>query len=149
VLERNRGDVAVPELCRREGIHTTIYYKWLRDFIEAGKGRVRGDTKREPTSEEVRQVPEENERLKLLVAELGVANLTLKKSLFQCYPKGSGMGAWEWSGTTKGKLERFHETLKVRLNLLVYTSPEALREVMAEFIGFYKYGPYCPIWLCA
>ena len=82
VLEGIRGEVAVSELCRREGIHPTIYYKWLKDFMEAGKGRLRGDTKREATTEEVRQVREENERLKPLVAELSLANLTLKKSLF-------------------------------------------------------------------
>ena len=82
VLEGIRGEVAVSELCRREGIHPTIYYKWLKDFMEAGKGRMRGDTKREATSEEVRQLREENERLKQLVAELSLANLTLKKSLF-------------------------------------------------------------------
>ena len=50
--------------------------------MEAGKGRMRGDTKREAASEEVRQLREENERLKRLVAELSLANLTLKKSLF-------------------------------------------------------------------
>jgi len=82
VLEGIRGEVAVSELCRREGIHPAIYYKWLKDFMEAGKGRMRGDTKREATSEEVRQLREENERLKQLVAELSLANLTLKKSLF-------------------------------------------------------------------
>ena len=80
VLEGIRGEVAVSELCRREGIHPTIYYKWLKDFMEAGKGRLRGDTKREATSEEVRQVREENERLKQLVTELSLANLTLKKA---------------------------------------------------------------------
>jgi transposase len=77
-----RGEVAVSELCRREGIHPPIYYKWLKDFMEAGKGRMRGDTKREATREEVRQLREENGRLKQLVAELSLANLTLKKSLF-------------------------------------------------------------------
>jgi transposase len=82
VMEGIRGEVAVSELCRREGIHPTVYYKWLKDFMEAGKGRLRGDTKWEATSEEVRQVREENERLKQLVAELSLANLTLKKSLF-------------------------------------------------------------------
>ncbi len=82
VLEGIRGELAVSELCRREGIHPTICYKWLKDFMQAGKGRMRGDTKREATSEEVRQVREENERLKQLVAELSLANLTLKKSLF-------------------------------------------------------------------
>jgi len=80
VLEGIRGEVAVSELCRREGIHITIYYKWLKGFMEAEKGRMRGDTKRKATSEEVRQLREENERLKQLVAELSLANLTLKKA---------------------------------------------------------------------
>jgi transposase len=82
VVEGTRGEVVVSELCRREGIHPTIYYKWLKDFVEAGKERQRGDTKRETTSKEVRQVREENERLKQLLAELSLANLTLKRSQF-------------------------------------------------------------------
>ena len=82
LLEGIRAEVSVAELCRREGIHPTIYYKWLKDFMEAGKSRLRGDTKREATAEEVRQRQQENERLKQLVAELSLANLTLKKSLY-------------------------------------------------------------------
>jgi transposase len=82
VLEGIRGEVAVSELCRREGIHPTIHYKWMKDFMEADKGRLRGDTKREATTEEVRQVGEENARPKQWVAELSLANLTLKRSLF-------------------------------------------------------------------
>ena len=67
VLKGIRGEVAVSELCRREGIHPTIYYKWLKDFMEAGKGRIRGDTKREATSEEVRQLREGGRTLGLRV----------------------------------------------------------------------------------
>ena len=78
VLEGIRREAAVSELCRRERIHPTIDYRWLKDLMEAGKGRMRGDTKREATSEEVRQLREENERIKQLVAELSLANLTLK-----------------------------------------------------------------------
>ena len=81
LLKGIRAEMSVAELCRQEGIHPTAYYRWLKDFMEAGKGRSRGDTKREATSEEVRQLQEENERLKQLVAELSLANLTLKKSL--------------------------------------------------------------------
>jgi transposase len=80
VLEGIRGEVPVVELCRREGIHPTIYYKWLKDFLEAGKGRLRGDAKREATRDEVQELRRENERLKLLVADLSLENLTLKKS---------------------------------------------------------------------
>lgn len=49
VMEGIRAEVSVADLCRREGIHPTIYYKWLKDFMEAGKGRLRGDAKREAT----------------------------------------------------------------------------------------------------
>jgi transposase len=80
VMEGVRGEVSVAELCRRESIHPTIYYKWLKDFMEAGKARMRGDTLREATSEEVKLLRQENERLKQLVADLSVANMLLKKS---------------------------------------------------------------------
>jgi transposase len=80
VMEGVRGEISVAELCRREGIHPTIYYKWLKDFMEAGKARMRGDTVREATSDEVKALRQENERLKQLVADLSVANMVLKKS---------------------------------------------------------------------
>ena len=80
VMEGVRGEISVAELCRREGIHPTIYYKWLKDFMEAGKARMRGDSLREATSDEVKQLRQENERLKQLVADLSVANMLLKKS---------------------------------------------------------------------
>jgi transposase len=63
-MEGVRGEVSVAELCRREGIHPTIYYKWLKDFMEAGKGRMRGDGLREAASDEVKLLRQENERLK-------------------------------------------------------------------------------------
>jgi transposase len=80
VMEGVRGELPVAELCRREGIHPTIYYKWLKDFLEAGKARMRGDSLREATTEEVKSLRQENERLKQLVADLSVANMLLKKS---------------------------------------------------------------------
>ena len=79
-MEGVRGEISVAELCRREGIHPTIYYKWLKDFMEAGKARMRGDTLREATSDEVKALRQENERLKQLVADLSVANMLLKKN---------------------------------------------------------------------
>jgi transposase len=80
VMEGIRGAVSVARLCRREGIHPTIYYKWLKDFMEAGKGRMRGDGLREATSDEVKSLRQENERLKQLVADLSVVNMLVKKS---------------------------------------------------------------------
>jgi transposase len=67
VIESVRGEISVAELCRREGIHPTIYYKWLKDFLEAGKARMRGDTLREATRDEAKSLRRENERLKQLV----------------------------------------------------------------------------------
>jgi transposase len=81
LLEGIRGEMAVAELCRREGIHPAAYYKWLKDFMEAGKSRMRGDSLREATSDEVQQLRQENERLKQLVADLSLNNMILKKSL--------------------------------------------------------------------
>ena len=80
VMEGVGGEVSVAELCRREGIPPTIYYKWLKDFMEAGTARMGGDTVREASSDEVKALRQENERLKQLVADLSVANMLLKKS---------------------------------------------------------------------
>jgi transposase len=81
LLEGMRGDLSVSELCRREGIHPTVYYKWLRDFMEAGKSPLRGDAQREATREEVAALKAENARLKQLVAEYALDVMALKKSL--------------------------------------------------------------------
>jgi transposase len=82
VMEGIRAEVSVSELCRREGIAPTVYYKWLKDFMEAGRGRLRGDSQRQATAEEVKGLRQENERLKQLVAELSLDNMVLKKSPF-------------------------------------------------------------------
>ena len=82
LMEGIRGELAVSELCRREGIHAAVYYKWLKDFMEAGKARLRGDALREANRDEVQELRQENERLKQLVADLSVANLVLKKSQY-------------------------------------------------------------------
>ncbi|TFH41694.1 MAG: hypothetical protein E4H01_14535 [Lysobacterales bacterium] len=69
-------------LCRREGIHANIYYKWLKDFMEAGKSRLKGEDMRGATRAEVDALKDENSKLRQVVADLSVENLTLKKSLF-------------------------------------------------------------------
>ena len=81
VLEGFRGDLRVSELCRREGIRPNVYYAWLKDFMEAGKARLEGDTLREANRAEVEALKREGERLRELVANLSVENLVLKKSL--------------------------------------------------------------------
>jgi len=80
VLEGLRGEDSIAELCRREGINPNMYYKWSKEFLEAGKARLTGDTKREATSSEVTGLRQENEQLKQVVAELLLKNRALKKS---------------------------------------------------------------------
>ncbi len=81
VLEGLRGEETIAELCRREGIAQSLYYKWSKQFLEAGKSRLAGDTKRQASSEAVDDLRSENDQLKQLVAELALKNRVLKKSL--------------------------------------------------------------------
>jgi len=81
VLEGLRGENTIAELCRREGIHPNMYYKWSKEFLEAGKQRLTGDTQRQADNQEVQAMRMENEQLKQLVAELSLKNRVLKKSL--------------------------------------------------------------------
>jgi transposase len=81
VLEGLRGEEKIAELCRREGIHQNMYYKWSKEFLEAGKQRLVGDTRRDADSQEVEEMRSENEQLKAVVAELTLKNRVLKKSL--------------------------------------------------------------------
>jgi transposase len=80
ILEGLRGEDSIAEICRREGIHPSQYYKWSKEFLEAGKKRLNGDMAREATSTEVKDLREENEAPKALVAELSLKNRMLKKS---------------------------------------------------------------------
>lgn len=80
VLEGLRGEDTIAELCRREGVHPNLYYKWSKDFLEAGKQRLVGDVRREADSQEVQQMRTENEQLKAVVAELTLKNRILKKA---------------------------------------------------------------------
>jgi transposase len=81
VLSGLRGDDSINTICRKEGIAPALYYRWSKDFLEAGKKRLDGDTLREANTDEVVQIKNENKDLKNLVAELMLVNRTLKKSL--------------------------------------------------------------------
>jgi len=81
VLEGLKGEESIAELCRREGISPNLYYNWSKEFLEAGKRRLMGDTKREASRPEVSTLRQENDQLKQLVAELSLRNRLLKKSL--------------------------------------------------------------------
>ena len=79
ILQGLRGEESIADLCRKEGIHPTQYYKWSKAFLEAGKRKLTGDTLREADSDEVNELREENEALKQLVAELSLNNRYLNK----------------------------------------------------------------------
>ena len=81
VLEGLQGEESISELCRKEGIAPALYYRWSKDFLEAGKKRLSGDTQREANSSEVKELRQENQDLKEVVAELTLDNRVLKKSL--------------------------------------------------------------------
>jgi len=81
VLDGLRGEDSIAELCRREGISQGIYYKWSKDFLEAGKRRLTGDTARAATTDEVKDLRREARDLKEVVAEQALELRLLKKSM--------------------------------------------------------------------
>ena len=81
VLEGLRGEESIAALCRREGIAESLYYSWSKEFLEAGKKRLAGDTARQATSNEVKSLRAEARDLKEALAEQMLENRILKKSM--------------------------------------------------------------------
>ena len=81
MLEGLRGEESIAELCRKEGINQNLYYRWSKEFLEAGKKRLAGDTAREASSDEVRSLRSQASQLKELLAEMMIENRLLKKSV--------------------------------------------------------------------
>ena len=81
VLAGLRGEESILALCRREGISESLYYGWSKEFLEAGKRRLSGDTARQATSPEVKDLRAESSALKECVADLTLENRLLKKSM--------------------------------------------------------------------
>ena len=111
VLEGLRGEESIAELCRREGIVQNLYYRWSKDFLEAGKKRLAGDTARAATSDEVKDLRREASALKEVVAELTLENRLLKKSVIGDGGGGRRMRyppprSWRSSGSSSNRLCR-------------------------------------------
>ena len=81
VLDGLRGEDSIAELCRREGIAQSLYYVWSKEFLEAGKRRLAGDTARAATTDEVKDLRRESNALKEVVAEQALELRLLKKSM--------------------------------------------------------------------
>ena len=84
VLAGLRGEESIAGLCRREGIAESLYYSWSKEFLEAGKNRLSGDTARQASSPEVKELRSQSSALKEEVAELTLENRLLKKSMLGC-----------------------------------------------------------------
>jgi transposase len=87
VLAGLRGEDSIAELCRREGLHQNLYYRWSKEFLEAGKKRLAGDTEREASHDDVSDLRKESAQLKAALAEMLLENRLLKKSVL-----GTGEG---------------------------------------------------------
>ena len=81
VIAGLRGEDSIADLCRKEGIHQNLYYRWSKEFLEAGKKRLAGDTVREATSHEVKDLRVQTRQLKEALAEATLENRLLKKSV--------------------------------------------------------------------
>src|SRR5512137_1160322 len=96
VLDGLRGEISIAELCRREGIAESLYYSWSKEFLEAGKRRLAGDTARSATTSEVKDLKRQAQELKEVVAEQALELRLLKKSM-------TGYGGDEALGTLHPK----------------------------------------------
>ena len=81
VIEGMRGEDTIAAICRKYGINDSLYYKWSKDFLEAGKKRLNGDTDRSANTAEVDHLKRENDNLKKALADLYLHNELLKKSV--------------------------------------------------------------------
>ena len=96
VLEGLRGEYSIAELCRREGLAESLYHNWSKEFLEAGKKRLAGDTSRAATSGEVKDLRREVRGMKVVVADLTLENRLIKR-------------AWSRMGETKNEILRLRE----------------------------------------
>jgi transposase-like protein len=117
VLSGLRGEDSIAELCRREGIVENLYYRWSKEFLEAGKKRLAGDTARAATSDEVKELRREASALKEVVAELILENRLLKKK------HGRGWGR---------RRMRYPAAEKLEIIRLVEQSPLPVRHTLAK-----------------
>jgi transposase len=127
VIAGLRGEDSIAELCRKEGINQNLYYRWSKDFLEAGKKRLAGDTAREATSDEVKGLRGETHQLKELLAELMMENRLLKKSVL---------------GDGEADIMRYAAAEKLEIIRLVEQSSLSVRRTLAQ-LGIPRSTFYC------
>ncbi len=117
VLSGLRGEDSIAELCRKEGIAQGLYYSWSKEFLEAGKKRLAGDTARAANNDEVRSMRSQTQALKEAVADLTLENRLLKKSMI-----GDGRTWRHWASL-----------FILHTGVLVFPDPEGLHAAFIEF----------------
>ena len=116
MLEGLRGEDSIAELCRKEGINQNLYYRSSKEFLEAGKKRLAGDTAREATTDEVKELKAEARRLKETLPEVLIENRLLKKSVL---------------GDGRERFMRYSASEKFEIIELVEQSPLSIRQTLA------------------
>ena len=106
VLDGLRGEDSIAELCRKEGIAQSLYYTWSKEFMEAGKRRLAGDTARAANTGEVQDLRREARALKECVADLTLENRLLKKSMIGAGGEAVGAPLVQAQGRTKDEISR-------------------------------------------
>ena len=128
VLDGLRGESSVPEFFRHEGINPNSYYRWSKDFLEAGKMRLSGDTVREANTDEVTGLKRENGDLKQAVAELYLRNDWLKKQEIEHTRSVS------YQPQTQGKIERYRRSMKNVVKLEHHYYPWELEQAISKWV---------------
>ena len=136
VLDGLRGESSIAELCRKEGINQNLYYRWSKDFLEADKKRLSGDTVREANADEVTGLKSENKDLKQAVTELYLRNDGLKKQGME-HTRGV-----PHHPQTQGKIERYHRSMKNVVKLEHDYYPWELGKAIAEWVEHYNHQRY-------
>ena len=116
VVDGLRGEDSIAELCRREQINQNLYYRWSKEFLEAGKKRLAGDTAREANSDAVKSLRTEASLLKEMLAEVMMENRLLKKT------------CWGWGG----RYMRYSSSEKLEIIGLVETSGLPVRRTLVQ-----------------
>lgn len=152
ILEGFRKEIPVSDLCRREGLSSVLYYSWLKDFMEAGKAHLKGDTRRDATQSEVKELREENARKEGHLTENDPmpkiysnngSGFTSKLLAEYLSPHGIGhIFGTPYPPQRRGKIERFNRRIKGKLCRFVYCSPDQLKEAVDETIATYNSNPH-------
>ena len=146
-MEGLKGEQSISEICRREGITSSLYYRWSKAFLEAGKKRLKGDTEREATTAEdaIRSTGVARARVVNRPRLLSDNEPACLSGELREYLESRGIGhtrSKPFHPMTQGKIERYHRSMKSVIRLDNYYSPEALQREITSFVRYYNNERY-------